>query len=159
MGQAVLSSSSRALIHGLNRSILLKCMREKSSMEPNQREKYIRWQNYRVTQLSFATNLFLGFAVASLAFVINIKLENKSHGVIPIDALIVWWAVCAVLGCIATISKLLDYRYTARKIKYGPATNKCLAKWCGHVTWGCFWLQVSTFAIGAYLFIAGVVAK
>ena len=159
MGQAVLSSSSRALIHGLNRSILLKCMREKSSMEPDQRERYVRWQNYRVTQLSFATNLFLGFAVASLAFVINIKLENKSHGVIPIDALIVWWAACAVLGCIATISKLLDYRFTALKIKDGGAFNECTAKYCGLVTWGCFWGQVSTFAIGAYLFITGIVAK
>ena len=97
-------------------------------MDSEQKERYVRWQDHRVTQLSFAINLFLGFAVASLAFAINIKLKDKPHAAIPLDTVIVWWAACAILGCIATVSKLLDYRYTARKIKYGPSINKGVAK-------------------------------
>ena len=126
-------------------------------MDTDQKERYIRWQGYRISQLSFATNLFLGFAIASLAFVVNLKLENKPHGAIPIEIVIPSWAACAVLGCVATVSKLLDYRYTARKIKYGVAFNKRMAKCCGFVTWGCFWGQVVTYAFGAYLFLRGVI--
>lgn len=45
-------------------------------MTPDDHARYVRWQDHRITQLSFAANLFLGFAVASLAYAINLKLEN-----------------------------------------------------------------------------------
>ena len=129
----------------------------KAAMEPEQKERYVRWQDYRVTHLSFTINLFLGFAVASLAYVINLKLEQKPHGSIPIETTIIWWSVSAAFGCIATMSKLLDYRYSARKIKDGGAFNTFMANYCGPVTWGSFWVQVVTYAVGATIFISGVV--
>lgn len=125
-------------------------------MDADQKERYIRWQDYRVTQLSFSINLFLGFAIASLAFIINIKLESKPHGAIPVEMVMNLWVASAVLGCFATLSKLLDYRYTTQKIKDGGAFNTFMAKYCGPVTWGCFWGQITVYAIGAYLFVAGV---
>lgn len=76
-------------------------------MDPQQQERYVRWQDYRITHLSFAINLFLGFAVASLAYAINLKLENRPYGNLPVETTILWWAVSAVFGCIATMSKLL----------------------------------------------------
>ena len=48
-------------------------------MKPEQKEQYVRWQNYRITQLSFTINLFLGFGVASLAYVINLKLTQNGQ--------------------------------------------------------------------------------
>ncbi len=134
-------------------------MSEKLFMDADQKERYVRWQNYRVTQLSFSINLFLGFAVASLAFAINAKLEGKLPGIMAIETVIYWWAASAGLGCIATLSKLLDYRHTARKIRDGGAFNTFMAKYCGPVTWGCFWGQVITYAIGACLFVAGITAS
>lgn len=125
-------------------------------MDTDQKERYVRWQDYRITQLSFSINLFLSFAIASLAFVINIKLESKPHGAIPIEMVMNLWVASAVLGCIATLTKLLDYRYTTRKIKDGGAFNTFMARYCGHVTWGCFWGQITAYATGAYLFVAGV---
>lgn len=125
-------------------------------MDADQKERYIRWQNYRITQLSFSINLFLGFAIASLAFVINIKLESKPYGAIPIEMVMYLWVASAVLGCIATLSKLMDYRYTTRMIKDGGAFNTAMAKRCGPITWGCFWGQIIAYAIGAYIFVAGV---
>ena len=101
---------------------------EKLQMDADKKARYIRWQDYRINHLSFSINLFLGFAVASLAFVINIKLGDKPHGVLPIETVIICWAFCVVLGCIATLSKLLDYRYTARKIRDGGAFNAFMAK-------------------------------
>lgn len=126
-------------------------------MTPEEHERYVRWQDYRITQMSFAINLFLGFAVASLAYIINLKLEGKAHGNISIETTIIWWAISAAFGAIATMSKLLDYRHTARNIKDGGCFNSFMAKWCGPVTWGCFWVQVIAYATGAYLFIHGVV--
>lgn len=126
-------------------------------MEPQQQERYVRWQDYRITHLTFAINLFLGFAVASLAFAISLKLENKSHSSIPFDTTIIWWSVSAAFGCVATMSKLLDYRYTAKKIKDGGSLNSFMAKWCGHITWSSFWIQVVAYSVGAYLFIDGVI--
>jgi hypothetical protein len=128
----------------------------KTAMKPEQQERYVRWQDYRVTQLSFAINLFLGFAVASLAYAINLKLENRPHISIQIELVIIWWSLSAGLGCFATVSKLLDYRYTARAIKNGGSFNSFMSKCCGPVTWGAFWAQIISYSVGAYLFIAGV---
>jgi hypothetical protein len=125
-------------------------------MTPEEKERYVRWQDYRVTQTSFVINLFLGFAVASLAYAISLKFESKPHGNVPLETSILWWAVSAAAGAFATMSKLLDYRHTASKIKDGGAFNAFMAKWCGPVTWGCLWVQVVSYAWGAFLFINGV---
>lgn len=128
-----------------------------NEMIPEDHERYIRWQDYRITQLSFAINLFLGFAVASLAYAINMKLGNNPHGSVPLESVIMWFSASALLGCFATVSKLLDYRYTAKKIKEGGAFNAFMAEYCGPVTWGCFWSEVLCYAIGAAQFIYGAV--
>lgn len=125
-------------------------------MTPEEQERYVRWQNYRITQTSFVINLFLGFAVASLAYAISLKFEGKPHGNVPIEPTILLWAVSGAAGALATMSRLLDYRHTARKIKDGGGFNSFMAKWCGSVTWGCLWVQVVSYAWGAFLFIKGV---
>ena len=127
-----------------------------NNMTPEEKERYVRWQDYRVTQTSFVINLFLGFAVASLAYAINLKFEGKPHGNAPLETTIILWAASTAAGALATMSKLLDYRHTARKIKYGGVFNTFMAKWCGPVTWGCLWVQVVSYAGGAFLFINGV---
>lgn len=127
-------------------------------MDPEQKERYVRWQNYRITQLSFSINLFLGFAVASLAYVINLKLgENPKNSELLIF-IIKWWSWSATLGCVATITRLLDFRYTAKKIKFGGKFNTFMAKWLGSITWGAFWGQLLTYIGGAYCFISGIIS-
>ena len=126
-------------------------------MDTEQKERYVRWQNYRITQLSFSINLFLGFAVASLAYAINLKLTNISG--IEQTALfyaIYWWSGSAVLGCVSTISRLIDFRYTARKIKDSSESDKCKAKFFGKITWGTFGVQVISYLIGGYQFVSNV---
>lgn len=124
-------------------------------MQENDKERYVRWQDHRVAQLSFSINLFLGFSVASLAYIINLKLSGNESN-LPINLVMMLWAISALLGCMATISRLLDYRYTARKIKSGGKFNVFMAKHCGPVTWGCFWSQVIAYTTGSILFISGV---
>ncbi len=125
-------------------------------MSSEKNERYVRWQDNRITQMSFAINLFLGFTVASLAYAINLKIKGDAPSNIPIEATIIWWTISAFCGSIATISKLLDYRYTAKKIKDRGAFNSFMAKGCGHVTWCSFWVEIASYAFGALLFIKGV---
>jgi len=123
-------------------------------MEVNRKERYIRWQSYRIAQLSFSINLFLGFSVASLAYIINLKLGDK---LIESNTIIIIWSVSALLGCLATISRLLDYRYTTLKIAKKTCFNQFMAKYCGPVTWGLFWSQILSYGIGALFFIFVVI--
>ncbi len=123
-------------------------------MEPDKKERYVRWQNYRITQLSFSINLFLGFAIASLAYVINLKLGKSSLNPDILVFIIKLWSWSAALGCVATVSRLLDFRYTAKKIRDGGKFNSFMAKTLGPVTWSMFWGQILTYVGGAYCFIS-----
>lgn len=98
-----------------------------SEMTPDQRQRYVRWTGYRINPLSYSINLFLGFAVASLAYTINLKIEGKLSGR-ALDASLIIFGASALFGCLATVTKLLDYRYTARKIKDGGLFNEFMAE-------------------------------
>jgi len=125
-------------------------------MEPEKKERYVRWQNYRINQLSFSINLFLGFSIASLAYVINLKLGKSSINPEILVFIIKWWSWSAALGCVATVSRLLDFRYTAKKIREGGKFNSFIAKTLDPVTWGMFWGQIITYVGGAYYFISSI---
>ncbi len=129
-------------------------------MDSDQKERYVRWQNYRITQLSFSINLFLGFAVASLAYAINLRINNVTGVIIAeLYCSIYWWSASFALGVVATVSRLLDFRYTAIKIKDGGSFNTSMANWCGKITWGAFWVQIICYCVGAYQFINNVGLK
>lgn len=121
-------------------------------MNDKTKEKYTRWESYRIQQLSFSINLFLSFAVASMAFAINLKLDNKISDIATIDYVIKLWALSAGLGCLATISRLLDYRYTAKKVRNPNKFNTFMSSWCGPFTWGTFWGQLIIYITAAYFF-------
>ncbi|MFA5422911.1 MAG: hypothetical protein WC374_03550 [Phycisphaerae bacterium] len=123
-------------------------------MGENLKQRYIRWQDYRIKQLSFAINLFIGLAVASLGFVINIKLSEKS--IDSLSLVIILWAVSILFGVISTIVRLIDFCYTARKIKDKNKFNTFMAKRCGCVTWVTFIFQVVAYMIGAGFFIVEI---
>lgn len=125
-------------------------------MEPRKRERYIRWQNHRISQFSFSINLFLSFGVASLAFAITQKLADDSKISESIDTVILWWACSCAFGCLATLSRLLDFRYTARKILAPSFANKFVAKYSGAVSWSSFWLQVGSYVVGAVILLRAV---
>lgn len=125
-------------------------------MDQETKERYVRWQDYRIKQLSFSINLFLGFAIASLGYAIHLKLGETSSLTAQLSEIILWWAASAIFGCLATVSRLLDFRYTAAKIKQGGLFSAYIAKWCGPVTWGCFWVQLVAYVAGGYKFIVGL---
>jgi len=92
----------------------------------------------------------------SLAYAISLKFGEQPHGNVPTrNKYPVGGRFSAAAGALATMSKLLDYRHTASKIKDGGACNAFMAKWCGPVHLGLSWVQVVSYAWGAFLFING----
>ena len=86
-------------------------------MKKSQRERYVRWQEYRMTQLSFAINLFIGFAVASIAYVIEMKLELKPHGSIPLETVIILFGSSAYLVLLRPYRNFWTIDSQQRKLK------------------------------------------
>lgn len=57
---------------------------EMTKMNDQDKERYLRWQDHRITQLSFSINLFLTFAIATLGF--SLALIKDSAVVIPVGS-------------------------------------------------------------------------
>jgi hypothetical protein len=98
--------------------------------------------------------MFLGLAVASSGFAINVILDGRMPNSVILVPVILWVA-SVFSGCMATFSRLLDFRHTARKIKDGGKSNTWIAKWSGPITWAFFWAQALTYLFGACFFVLG----
>ncbi|PYI94583.1 MAG: hypothetical protein DME97_01005 [Verrucomicrobia bacterium] len=127
-------------------------------MTPDEREKYVRWQDYRITQFSFAINLFLTFAVAALGF--SFALIKEAAFIPPpgsgwlLRHAIYGLAASIVFGTLTTLSRLLDFRCTTIKIKkkysdWRQSAAEFLAKWLGPISWSLFYVQLAALAYGA----------
>src|SRR5437867_1584780 len=107
-------------------------------MTSDERERYVRWQNYRITQFSFAINLFLSFAVAVLAFSLALVKDaafTPRAGTGWLLRHAIYSLVASVaFGTLATLCRLFDFRCTAIKIKkkysdWRQSVAEFLAKW------------------------------
>lgn len=131
--------------------------------EQEPKGSFVRWQSLSIGQLTYAVNLVLGLAVAALGFQAALLL-NKDFS--PAG-----WQKCAyaaamflltmsiVLGVLVVVNRLRDFRATkdaARLREEGAANSliephRFLYRKLGRRTWGLFWWQVATFAIGVVL--------
>lgn len=123
-------------------------------------ESFIRWQAILREQLTFANNLILTFAVASLGFVLTL-LQND-----PAKALCTLWAeffaaifltASILFGIALVVNRLKDFRTSTRIAKQREAgandaqleTDRITAEQLGGRTWCLFWWQIATFTMGA----------
>ena len=128
--------------------------KEKPKLIDKDHDSFLRWQEYRIKHLSFSINLFLSFSVTSIAFFVQRKtfasLPNLNRELmLPV----LWWLASTIFGVIATLSRLVDFRYTARRIRGGRKEYSCLIKIAGHVTWVSFGCQVASYCIGIWLIV------
>lgn len=131
------------------------------------KERFVRWQNYRITQFGFAVNLFLTFAVAALGFTIA-SLKDSSVVSFPgagrlLRHAIYGFGASILFGSITTISRLIDFRCTTIKIRkkysdWRQSAAEFLAKWLGGVSWSAFYLQVVLLSYAAWNLISAVLA-
>lgn len=121
-------------------------------------ERFVRWQGYTISQFTFVLNLFLGLAVGTLAFSVTLLKDDgfvlssclKTVFLVGLVAL----CLSVLAGCCAVVSRLMDFRLTAQKIRKkanGVGDDELGAyktKLLGRVSWGLFWFELATFALG-----------
>jgi len=133
---------------------------------------YIRWQGYRIGQLTIATNLILGLSVAALGFLVTLILNPENHS--QLDSLLARLGVVVsmlfvggsiVLGVWLVLNRMGSFRATARvarlKEENEPKaeidTYRFRYKAFDGLTWYLFYSQVWAFAIGIALAFLSIV--
>ncbi len=131
-------------------------------------DKYIRWQGVCIAQLSYSINLILTFTVAAIGFEVTLLLNN--------DFIPTSWQSClfsisllsllasGAFGIWCTVNRLRDFRATAnianlkRKKEEADKINelRALTDNLGKKTWGIFWWQIGSFALGILLLVISV---
>lgn len=131
-------------------------------------DRYIRWQGLAIAQLSVAVALISGLSVSSLALGFSL-LQNKEFVPCGTFKIMFAWSFplllfAALFSCIAVVSRLLDFRLTARKVRKdkNPDCSRPLKIfWLGpdaygRITWALFWLGCIAFLTGAVLLFASI---
>jgi len=129
---------------------------------------YNRWQGLAIAQFSVAIALISGLAVAGLGAGLSLLQSDKF-------ILIGWWrcafavsqlffVIAAFLSCTAVITRLLDFRLTARTIRKKQRPDYamslkifgCDSDGYGRATWRLFWSGFLALTLGAALLIVSI---
>lgn len=131
-------------------------------------DRYNRWQGFAISQLTVAVALISGLSVAGLGLSVSLLKEPTFRLTDPyrcLFALSVFLLLAtAVLSCGAVVTRLLDFRLTARKLRKEKHSNytKSLtlfgidAETYGRLTWKLFWSSCVSFFFGIALLVATV---
>jgi hypothetical protein len=131
-------------------------------------DRYIRWQGLAIAQLSVAVALISGLSVSALA--IGMTLLQNTDFVPPrtFKAMFAWsfplLLLAAVSSSSAIVSRLLDFRLTARKVRKDTNANYSRSLtmfWLGpeaygRITWFLFWFSCLAFLAGVALLFASI---
>lgn len=128
-------------------------------------ERFVRWQGQTISQLSTALALFSGLSVGGLGFLFSL-LRDASFKPTGILALLFLLAILSLLvastsGSAAVVTRLLDFRLTAQKLR--KTNNEPLtlfgtnASGYGKATWILFWVLLVSFTTGILLSSAVIV--
>ena len=131
-------------------------------------ERFIRWQGLVMAQLSVAVALISALSVAGLGAGLTLLQDEKFM-------LTGWWksvfsfsqllfAVAAFLSCGAIITRLLDFRLTARSVRPSSGSSGessltifgCDSDGYGRATWRLFWPSCFALLLASVLLIVSV---
>jgi hypothetical protein len=132
---------------------------------------FVRWQSLTIAQLTYAINLILGLSVAALGFQITLLINERFNPVswqkcvFFLSLLILLLSVGFGIWCV--INRLRDFRVTtkvARMCEQGKSEEemqpyRVLYKRLERGTWVLFWCQVTTFGLGIFLLVLGVIGS
>ncbi|MGE5623702.1 MAG: hypothetical protein ACM3UP_01600 [Methanocella sp.] len=134
----------------------------------DRRERFIRWQGYRIAQLGTCNQLLLAFTVATLGFAVaqppqKLVASSDRCGRVCFCLSIIFGAVSFICGIVTQILRLENFRRTARmtRLKMTEPSKRsktdldeiskleqrtgCLDAW----TWVLLYGQMATFAVQA----------
>ena len=131
-------------------------------------DRYSRWQGLSIAQLTVAVALISGLSVAGLGAGLSL-LQNEKFLLSPpykciLAVSLVLLLVAAFLSCGAVITRLLDFRLTAREVrkKQRPEYKKALTLFgfnseaYGRATWSLFWSSFASFTLGVVLLVVSI---
>ncbi len=125
-------------------------------------QRFNRWQALAITQLSVAVALVSGLSIAGLGAGLSL-LQRPEFAIVGLFRLAfaasqLLLVVAAFCSCATVLSRLIDFRLTARRVRSKPALkllgsdpdpfSKC--------TWRLFWTGCASFFIGASLLVVSV---
>jgi hypothetical protein len=133
-------------------------------MKQEDKERYVRWQNYRITQFSFANNLFLTFSLAGLAFLTKIITDKNfiinDTNKFSIFLSLLFMIISAVAGTAMVLIRLWNFRLTVQKIKNHENNNNFSFKYIltilEKISWPTLISQILSLAIGAYYLLKAI---
>lgn len=118
--------------------------------------RFVRWQGRTIKQLSTALALFSGLAVGGLGLTLTLAREPNFKP-IGFDAAtflvgVAAFFVAAAAGIGAVVTRLFDFRLTARQARSGQMPEPLTlfgsdATAYGRATWRLFWTLLGSFAI------------
>jgi hypothetical protein len=131
--------------------------------------RYNRWQGLAIAQFSVAVALISALSVAGISAGMSL-LQNKEfmHELPCKGALagaLLSFAIAAACSCIAVVTRTLDFRLTARKVRQdrNPGSMRPLtifgldAEACGRASWFLFWVSLLSFGVGGLLLATSIV--
>ena len=129
----------------------------------DKKSTYGKWENHRISQLSFINNLVIGLSVALIGYVfdfikpLNIIFNYVQKFFFWIGVLLIIASI--IIGFLVAINRLEDFRLTAKIARNREKNNReniqadrNEAKIIGKKTWNRFVWQIVTFAISFLCF-------
>jgi 4-hydroxybenzoate polyprenyltransferase len=118
-----------------------------------EKDRFIRWQKIAIDQLSYAVNLVSALAIATLGYWFALlKDKDFTPGCSARCAMLLSFftlALSAVCGLACVLNRLRDFRGTAqRALDADEAPTRDKLRGLGTITWGLFYTQVFSFALG-----------
>ena len=111
-------------------------------------ERFIRWQSHTISQMSLVLGLFATLSMAGLGYGFSL-IQHESF---TLTGIYIWVFIIALLlffvgavsAVVATLTRLLDFRLTAQKVR-GTETEEPLTQFgtdasgYGAATWRLLW--------------------
>lgn len=130
--------------------------------DEDDKQKFIRWNGYTMAQFAVAIALLSGLSVsaigAGIALLQNPLVSHAGVHSLAFAISLLFFVATILLTLLSTISRLLDFRMTARKVR---GRNDAMMfgfddKQFGKISWALFWLSLTVFLFGTFLFVASV---
>ncbi len=133
-------------------------------------ERFVRWQAILANHVSFVNNLFLTISIAIVGSLISVLGESEFEPIcvskLFFTAGLFTIFVSTVFGFAVTISRLVDFRKTVKKIKSeanGSSKTelheqKEQMKLYGKITWCSLYIQIGTMILGSLLLAAAFIS-
>lgn len=120
---------------------------------PQENERFVRWRKIAIDQLSYALNLVFTLTIATLGYCfVLLKDQEFFPGSTARCTMLLSLSTLAfstVCGFACILNRLRDFRGTAQRARNSPdAPAQDELRGLGTTTWGLFYAQVFSFALG-----------